>query len=164
VARLFLAVWLPAQAVEQLSALPRLDRPGVRWVPPANWHVTLRFFGDAEPIDALSSLAGTALPAATAVLGPVVRRLGTRAVVIPVAGLDELAAVVGAATADIGRPPGPQPFTGHLTLARLLPGATCDLVGTPVAAEVRIAEVVLVASDLTHDGATYRVIGTWATG
>jgi 2'-5' RNA ligase len=164
VARLFLAVWLPAQAVEQLSTLPRLDQPGLRWVPPANWHVTLRFIGDADPIDALSSLAGTALPAATAVLGPVVRRLGTRAVVIPVAGLDELAAVVGAATADIGRPPNPHPFTGHLTLARLLPGATCDLVGTPVAAEVRIAEVVLVASDLTHDGATYRVIGTWVTG
>jgi len=133
-------------------------------VPPSNWHVTLRFFGDAEPADALSSLTSTALPAATAVLGPVVRRLGQSAVVVPVTGLDALAEAVGAATAEVGRPSPPRPFTGHLTLARLRPGATCDLVGTRVAAEIRIAEVVLVASDLTHDGATYRVIGTWAAG
>jgi 2'-5' RNA ligase len=161
VARLFLAVWPPAEALEQLRALPRPDQPGVRWVPPSNWHVTLRFFGDAEPADALSSLTSTALPAATAVLGPVVRRLGQSAVVVPVAGLDELAETVGAATADIGRPSGARPFDGHLTLARLRQGARCDLVGTPFAAEARVAEVVLARSAVSHEGAKYEIIGRW---
>jgi 2'-5' RNA ligase len=163
VARLFLAVWPPAQAVEQLRMLPRANQPGVRWVPPANWHVTVRFLADADPTEVRSSLAGKTLPSVTAELGPVVRRLGQSAVVVPVGGLDELAAVVGAATAGIGRPPDRRPFNGHLTLARLRHGATCDLVGTPVAAEGRIAEVVLVRSALTHEGASYEVIGRWAT-
>lgn len=159
---MFLAVWPPAQVVEQLRSLPRSDQPGVRWVPPANWHVTLRFFGEAEPADALSSLASTTLPAATAALGPGVQRLGQRAVVVAVAGLDELAAVLGAASADIGLPSGRRPFNGHITLARLRPGATCDLVGTAVSADFRIAEVVLVRSALTDEGANYEVIGRWS--
>lgn len=161
--RLFLAVWPPDEVVEQLCALPRRDQRGVRWVRPEKWHVTLRFLGDAGRDDVYASLRGTTLPAATAVLGPDVRRMARSAVVIPVAGLDELAAVVGAATADVGEPIGPRPFSGHLTLARLRPGATCGLVGTPVAAELRVAEVVLVSSDRTHEGATYDVIGRWAT-
>jgi RNA 2',3'-cyclic 3'-phosphodiesterase len=162
-ARLFLAVWPPGQVVEQLRALPRPDQPGVRWVRPEKWHVTVRFLGGAEPADVFSCLNSTMMPAATAVLGPVVRRLARSTVVIPVAGLDQIAAVIGLATADIGEPAGPRPFHGHLTLARLRPGATCDLVGTPVAVELRVAEVVLVSSGLTHEGATYHVIGRWPT-
>jgi RNA 2',3'-cyclic 3'-phosphodiesterase len=157
-ARLFLAVWPPPDLIEQLDGLPRQDQPGVRWVPPANWHVTVRFLGDAEPSDVHASLAGVSLPAATAVFGPVVRRLGKRALVVPVAGLEELASAVGTATADVGEPPGPLPFNGHLTLARLRPRAMCDLAGTPITAEVRVAEIVLVRSDLGPEGATYQVI------
>ena len=70
----------------------------------------------------LACLAGATLPTATAVLGPAVRRLGPSALVVPVAGLDGLAAAVGDATAGVGLPPGPRSFTGHLTLARLRPG------------------------------------------
>ena len=62
VARLFLAVWPPAPVVERLRSLPRPDEPGVRWVPPTNWHVTVRFFGDAEPSDVLASLADDDAP------------------------------------------------------------------------------------------------------
>ena len=163
-ARLFLAVWAPAPVVECLRSLPRPDAPGVRWVPPTNWHVTVRFFGDAEPSDVVAGLDGTRLPAATAVVGPAVRRLGPSALVVPVAGLDDLAATVGAATVDVGQAPGPRPFNGHLTLARLRRGATCDVTGTPIAAEFDVTEIVLVRSDLSHDGATYEVIGRWATG
>ena len=55
--------------------------------------------------------------------------------------------------------------TGHLTLARLRRGtATCDLTGTPIAAEFQVAEIVLVRSDLSRDGASYEVIGRWPTG
>ena len=104
------------------DALPRPDQPGVRWVPPANWHVTLRFLGEAEATDVHARLAGVTLPAATAMFGPAVRRLGRSALVVPVAGLERLAAAVTAATADIGDPPGTRSFNGHLTLARLRPG------------------------------------------
>jgi 2'-5' RNA ligase len=162
-ARLFLAVWPPAELIEQLDALPRPDQPGVRWVPPANWHVTVRFLGDGEPSDVHAALAGAPLPAATAVFGPRVRRLGQRALVVPVAGLEELAAAVGAATADVGEPPGSLPFNGHLTLARLRRGAIYDLKGAPIAAEVRVAEVVLVRSELSREGATYEIIDRWPT-
>ena len=92
------------------------------------------------------------------------RRLGPSALVVPVAGLDGLAAVVGDATAGVGLPPGPRSFTGHLTLARLRRGATADLTGTPFAAEFQVAEIVLVRSDLSRDGASYEVIGRWPTG
>lgn len=132
-------------------------------MPPENWHVTVRFLGDAEPSDVHASLAGAQLPGATAVFGPIVRRLGRRALVVPVAGLAELASAVGAATAHVGQPLGALAFNGHLTLARLRPRAVCDLAGEPIAAEVRVAEVVLVRSDLTREGATYEVIDRWPT-
>lgn len=162
-ARLFLAVWPPAELIEQLDALPRPDQPGVRWVPPANWHVTVRFLGDGEASDVQAALAGATLPTATAVFGPRVQRLGQRALVVPVAGLEELVAAVGAATADVGEPPGSLPFNGHLTLARLRRGAIYDVKGAPIAAEVRVAEVVLVRSDLSREGPTYEIIDRWST-
>jgi 2'-5' RNA ligase len=163
-ARLFIAVWPPAHVLEQLSALPRPDQEGVRWVPPANWHVTLRFLGEAEAADVDNRLDGATLPAATAMFGPEVRRLGRSALVVPVAGLERLAATVTAVTADIGEPPGTRSFNGHLTLARLRPGSRGDLAGTPIASNCPVAEVVLVRSELSSDGAAYHVVGRWPTG
>ena len=101
-----------------------------------NWHVTVRFFGDAEPADVLAGLAEDATAH---------RDRGVR--VRPCAGsarahwssrspgLDDLAAAVVAATAGVGVPRGPRSFNGHLTLARLRRGASGDLTGTPIAAE-----------------------------
>ena len=163
-ARLFLAVWLPAIVIEQLGALARPDQSGVRWVPPANWHVTLRFFGEAEATDVHARLADATLPAATAMFGPEVRRLGRSALVVPVAGLERLAAAVTAVTADIGEPPGTRSFNGHLTLARLRPGSRGDLTGMPIAAKCPVTEVVLVRSELSPDGATYHEVDRWPTG
>jgi 2'-5' RNA ligase len=164
-ARLFLAVWPTAPVIEQLRAVPTTDQPGVRWVPPENWHVTLRFFGNAEPDDVVARLerGRGSLPSATAVFGPAVQQLGRRAFVVPVGGLEELASVVGEATADIGAPVGRRPFNGHLTLARLRRGTVADVPDVPIAVEHRVTDIVLVQSDLTPAGATYRVIGRWAT-
>ncbi|MCZ7630359.1 MAG: hypothetical protein M5U19_15570 [Microthrixaceae bacterium] len=53
----------------------------------------------------------------TAVLGPAVGTLGDRVVMVPVVGLEDLAAQVRRCTQGIGRPP-EHPFRGHLTLAR----------------------------------------------
>src|ERR1700728_2298831 len=59
--RLFVALDLPWWLRERLSALAGLGLPGARWVPPENYHLTLRFIAEtpghrAEDID--TALAG----------------------------------------------------------------------------------------------------------
>ncbi len=127
--RLFVAAWPPAEVVEALAALHRPEEPAVRWTRPEAWHVTLRFLGGvaaaAVPslVDALRALRS--VPAVTAELGPVTRRLGRSVLVVPVAGLDGVAAAVDGALAGAGVPPPERPFTGHLTVARPGAGPPC---------------------------------------
>jgi RNA 2',3'-cyclic 3'-phosphodiesterase len=160
--RLFVAVVPPDDVLDRLASLRRPARPGVRWTRREQWHVTLRFLGevdeaavpavvaalDAAPLDAAPPAAAppAAAPPAAAVLGPRVAALGRRVVQIPVAGLDDLAAAVTAATATVGRPPEPRPFQGHVTLARVARGGLRDLVGEPVAATFPVVDVRLVHS------------------
>src|SRR5271155_957975 len=59
--RLFVALDLPWMLREHLSQLAGAGLPGARWVPPDNYHLTLRFIGEtpghrAEDID--TALAG----------------------------------------------------------------------------------------------------------
>ena len=162
--RLFVAVWPPPAFAEQLTSLPRLEQRGVRWVPPENWHVTLRFLGEADPDEIGARLDGATFPPATATLGPVVQRLGRGLVVVPVAGLDELAAVVADVTSDVGQPIDDRVFRGHVTLARFRPSARCPLAGTPLYAVAAVREVVLAQSRLSPAGATYQRVDRWLTG
>jgi 2'-5' RNA ligase len=163
VPRLFVAVWPPDEVVSELMSLRRKDQRGVRFVPPRSWHVTLRFLGDAHVEDVLHALEGVPLPRAQARLGPAVDVLAGRSLVVPVAGLDELAATVAAHTAEIGRPPRPR-FVGHLTLARLQPHAPMpSALGSLVHAEFDVDEVALVRSRLHPDGAQYETVETWPT-
>ena len=67
--RLFVAAWPPDDVVAELRALPRKDQRGVRFVPPENWHVTLRFLGAADPDAVGAALDAATFPAATARLG-----------------------------------------------------------------------------------------------
>jgi len=153
--RLFVAVELPDDVRHGLdAALPRPAAPGVRWVPPHQWHVTLRFLGEADEEQATEALSSLRAEPATAVLGPRVSRLGRDVVCLPVAGLDELAGRVRATTTGVGEPPG-RPFVGHLTLARLRHRAACGLAGTAVDATFPVDEVVLVRSTLHPDGARH---------
>ena len=49
--RLFFAIWLPVDLRERLwQSLAPLRRagPGVRWIPPQRYHITLRFLGDVS--------------------------------------------------------------------------------------------------------------------
>jgi RNA 2',3'-cyclic 3'-phosphodiesterase len=163
VTRLFVAVRPPDTVRRRLLELPRDEQPGVRWVPPAQWHITLRFVGDAPVEQVVERLAAVDLPSSTARLGPVVSRLGRDAVVIPVTGLDALAGTVRAATEDIGRPPGPRPFNGHLTLARLRQRVACGVAGTRFVDEFQVAEIELVSSVLEPTGAVHQVVGRWPT-
>ncbi len=53
--RLFVAVWPSAAVVDELRGLERPARPGVRWTTADQWHVTLRFLGEMEDPDLLTS-------------------------------------------------------------------------------------------------------------
>ncbi len=161
VPRLFIAVWPPAATVDHLRDLRRDDATGTRWIPPDIWHVTLRFLGAADPAAVAERLDATPLPPAVATLGPAVTRLGQGLVVVPVWGLDDLAAAVQAATHDLGRPPDDRPFMGHLTLARLQGRNACEAIGLPVEGRFEVDGIVLVDSATTPDGADYRILRRW---
>ena len=156
--RLFVAVWPPPRVVEQLAALPRPDEPGVRWTAPGRWHVTLRFLGTVDVDEASRRLVRIHASPTEARFGPRVARLGRNVVVVPVAGLDALVAAVISATADLGEPPDPRPFAGHVTLARLRHRAACGVTGHEIAGSWPVTAVELVASELHPDGARYTTV------
>jgi 2'-5' RNA ligase len=160
VARLFIAVWPTRGIIDTLSALPRIDQPGVRWTTAEQWHVTLRYFGKVEESAAVAALESVSATPAVATVGPSVQRLGDDVVIAPIEGLDPLADAVRTATADVGEPVDPRPFRGHLTLARPRRGGECTLEGHPIEAEFRVDELALVRSVLHSAGATYVIVTT----
>ena len=121
--RLFAGVWPSAAVVASLGTLARPDLPGIRWVAPSQWHVTLAFYGEV-PASEVPALARDLAAAGGAVAGPVTAELGPRTMVLgstlglPVYGLQALGEAVRAATAGFGRGLDPRPFRAHLTLAR----------------------------------------------
>jgi RNA 2',3'-cyclic 3'-phosphodiesterase len=163
-ARLFVAVWPPEDVVTELMSLRRKDQRGVRFVPPENWHLTLRFLGEADPDVVADALDGGEYPAATARLGPGVDVRFDRALVVPATGIEALAAAVTSRTASLGEPP-PKRFVGHLTLARLKANAAMPpALGAYVSVEFDVAEIALVHSRLGPAGARYETIGAWPVG
>ena len=160
--RLFIAALPGVDAVEALRALPLPDEPGIRWAPERNWHVTLRFIGDADPGEVALLLLDSPLPTATASLGPAVERLGDRQLVVPVTGVDHLAAAVVRATHTIGTVER-RPFRGHLTIGRCRAGASSSLLDHSVAASFAVAEVALVRSELLPSGPEYTTLARFPT-
>lgn len=145
----------PADAVrDELLRLDRAPTPGVRWTPPEQWHVTLRFLGDADEEAAAEALARVDHPGVDALLGPTVTLLGESVVIAPVAGLEPLASMVSAAMETIAESASDHGFVGHLTLGRLGAGATCELLETPVSGRWRCTGIALVRS--IRDGGRVR--------
>lgn len=110
--RLFVAVWPPPSVVdvmgEAVGTLSARHGADLRWVPPARWHVTLRFLGEAGIDDAVAAFRSIAVPASDpveATVGPTTGSFGRRVLHVPVAGLAGLAAAVEAATGHVGRRP-----------------------------------------------------------
>src|SRR3954451_10995102 len=106
-----------AEAVEKLRA----TAPGLGWVAPARWHVTLCFLGPHEPNDDL--LARLARVAArheqTAVHVAGAGRFGDRVLFAKLAGdLKPLANGITRAADRAGYQVEDRPFRAHLTLAR----------------------------------------------
>lgn len=144
---------------DALEGLPRPHAEGVRWTTRDQWHITLRFLGDASEEQAAATLGAVAANRAEVIVGPAVELLGADVTVAPVQGLDEVAAAVRAATYEVGDPPDPRPFFGHLTLARQK-SSSCPLVGHPIRAEFTAEEVALVRSERRADGARYSIVAT----
>ena len=154
--RLFVAVQPSDAVLDVVAGLARPERPGVRWTTRPQWHVTLRFLGEVDdPAPVVAALEAAPLAPCEAVAGPRVAALGRSAVVVPVAGLDTLAAGVVRATAGFGAPAGPRAFHGHLTIARVRRGPVRDLVGEAVAVRFAVDDVRLVRSHLGASGARY---------
>jgi RNA 2',3'-cyclic 3'-phosphodiesterase len=146
--RLFVAVRPPDEVLDVLAGLRRVERQGVRWTTRDQWHVTLRFLGVAAALDEAT------LAACSAEAGPRVAVLG-RNVVVPVAGVEALAAGVIDATRGFGVPAERRRFRGHLTMARVSRGRTGGLVGEPIDVRFPVDDVRLVRSHLGAGGARY---------
>jgi 2'-5' RNA ligase len=161
VARLFIAVWPSEEVIAALSSLPRKDQDGIRFVPVENWHITLRFLGEAEPNEVVKAFGDTTVATARAHLGPSVELMAERALVVPVQGLDALADAVTKLTGQIGKTQRRR-FVGHLTLARAKPKATMPpALGMRVSAAFDVNEVALVHSELGPSGSRYETIKAW---
>ncbi|MBW3558117.1 MAG: RNA 2',3'-cyclic phosphodiesterase [Actinobacteria bacterium] len=169
--RLFVAVWPSAEVVRALEALPRPPAPsGSRWTGPEHWHVTLRFLGEVNPevvgeVEAGVAAVAERLAPVPAVVGPATACFGRSVLMVPVSGLDALAAATVEATAGWGAaPPERRPFVGHLTLARSRRRGP-DLrqfAGRPLAASWTASELTLVRSSTLRTGARYEVIRRFA--
>ncbi|MDP9441383.1 MAG: RNA 2',3'-cyclic phosphodiesterase [Actinomycetota bacterium] len=170
-ARLFVAVWPSPEVVRAVQSLPRpTGGTGARWTDPDQWHVTLRFLGevtDEVAREVEGGVAGVAarLGPALAVVGPATGCFGTSVLMVPVSGLQGLAAATVEATAGWGAaPPERRPFVGHLTLARSRRRGP-DLrgfAGQPVAASWTASELTLVRSSTSRTGARYEILRRFA--
>ncbi len=178
--RAFLAVELDQPAREAAARLARdLERrdPGVRWVRPEGYHVTLHFLGDVEPdrVPALSKSVGHALAA----LAPFRLRLGAlrllpdarrpRVVALglePESELRALAEAVERGVVATGFPAAERPFRAHLTLGRSRErGARVGLPEcVPPGPAFPVREVVLFQSQLHAQGARHTPLERFALG
>ena len=126
--RLFVALDLPWDLRLQVSQLAGAGIPGARWVPPENYHVTLRFIGEtpkhqAEEIDhALAGLRARGFSLTLTGLGTFERAGRSTALWVGVERnqqLDHLQNKIETALQRCGLAPERRRFQPHLTLARL---------------------------------------------
>lgn len=180
--RSFVAVELDAEVKNRLAEIQRQLRSAtpsgaVRWVQPESIHVTLKFLGDVPQervgtiVSALEQACAPMAPLTFAVAGagcfPDARR--PNVVWIGVEDSDgrllALQQAVERALNPLGYPPEGRPFRPHLTLGRTnrnAPGSDLRKVGEAVSglrirhvAQVQVAEIVLMRSDLSPAGARY---------
>jgi len=137
--RLFTAFRLPASVEDWLADL-ELEMPGAHWSDPADYHVTLRFFGAVDrhvTDDLLAGLESTFLP----VFPVQIQGLGVyggdrpRALVAllqPSAALTELNRAHERIARSAGLDPDRRAYSPHVTLARLhgtLPDTVARFIG-----------------------------------
>jgi 2'-5' RNA ligase len=124
--RLFVGIALPEDVRFRLSLLCA-GLPNVRWVPPENLHVTLRFIGEVDGgvmQDVDAALAGVRAPQFSLSLAGVGHFGNGGHVRVIWAGIEKSPALqhlrdkVESAVVRAGVPPEGQKFSPHITLAR----------------------------------------------
>jgi 2'-5' RNA ligase len=178
--RAFIAVEIPAEIQQNIDRKTTTLRNGidslVRWVPPQNMHLTLKFLGDVSPnsLDFLRQMLRneaenipafdihlTGLGAFPNLKRPRVLYIGIQAP----AALDALARGIESASRRLGYEAEERPFSAHLTLGRVrqnansteqqkirraIEGTQVDLLGT-----ARVDSVHLYKSELNPGGSVY---------
>ena len=176
--RLFVALDLPWEVKEELSDLS-CNLPGARWVPTDNFHLTLRFIGEAnrlqaEEIDlALASLRGRSFEFSLSGLGWFEKNGRVNTLYVGVERNEDLArlqAKVQTALNRCGLAPEKRRFTPHVTLARMDMNVTPALTSFVQAnnlyrsARIRADNVTLFSSFLGKDQPTYTPEAEYALG
>ena len=167
--RLFVALDLPWEIKETLSHLS-FDLKGARWVPTENFHLTLRFIGEAsrlkaEEIDlALATLRGRSFMFSLSGLGWFEKSGRASALWVGVERNEHLVHLqtkVETALHRVGLPPDKRRFTPHVTLARMDAPVTPQLTSFVQANNlfrtrpIRAGNVTLFSSFLGKDQPTY---------
>jgi 2'-5' RNA ligase len=124
--RLFVALALPTLVKTQLGALAG-GIPGAKWVPPENYHLTLRFIGEIEPwraeeVDtALAAIRAPRFELALAGIGTFEKAGRIQSLYVPAERSETLTRLQGKvenALQRIGLEPERKRFAPHVTLAR----------------------------------------------
>ena len=126
--RLFVGIELPWELRHRIGMLAHAGIPGARWVPDENYHITLRFIGEAprylaEEIDhALAALKAPAFSLTLTGLGTFSKGGRSQSLWIGVERsepLERLQAKIETALQRCGLEPERRRFQPHMTLARL---------------------------------------------
>jgi len=183
--RLFCAVEVPA-TIEIYGAVDYLKQnlatQNVSWVNPANYHITLKFFGETENqklleiVKALKQCTQIAFPFSFNVKGcgffgkknnPSVIWLGIQ----NTSGLSDLYKIVNEALLPIGYLPEKQVFVPHLTVGRIKianePAATDNLASffeNKILATIKVDSFVLKESTLRPKGPIYSDVERFCLG
>jgi 2'-5' RNA ligase len=136
--RLFVGLELPWTLRSRLASLAGLGIPGARWVPTENYHLTLRFIGEAprhlaEEIDhALAALKARDFALTLAGVGTFAKGGRPTALWVGVErnpSLEHLRGKIETALQRVGLEPERRRFNPHVTLARLDNAAEVKLAG-----------------------------------
>lgn len=167
--RLFVALELPEDVKDRLASLTG-GLPGVRWVRPENYHLTLRFIGEvpghlAEELDlALAGIRAKPFPLSLSGLGTFEkggRVQSLHAVAERTPGLAHLQSKIETALQRSGLPAERKRFAPHVTLARTEGAALPKLAGYIQAHNlfrtepVMVERFVLYSSQLGKEAAVY---------
>ena len=177
--RLFIAVEVPRSGAQVVSEAVRPWReafPNARWVPPENWHVTLKFLGRTPAHlapwveETVGGIVATHHAATVRITGLGAFPSTQRARVLW-AGIDDPDKGLGALVADLETGLAEEfraemrRFHAHLTVARSEPPLRlpASYAETPLAAEPFVAErVVLFRSHLEGHSPRYEPLRTFA--